>query len=298
MNVLNRRVVLVTGKGGVGRTTVAVALARVAAQAGKRVLLAEVGDPEGGYSPCGRHFGVEHLSEHPRPIGDGVLGAHLWARAGHESFLSTVLPAPPLVRAAVRSKSLSKFLIAAPSFHEMGVFYHLLTLLKAQRKDGTPEHELIVIDMPATGHTLALTGLPDILLRLIPRGPIATAMREGQAFLNHPKSAAAWIVTLPEQLPVTESLELLDGLRETKVPAGAVVLNRFPRDPFTSEERAALDAVLHTQPMHGSMAFHRIATAAEQLERLRGIDVPIMRLPEVAKPDTDLLEALRREIAA
>lgn len=295
MDFLNRRVVLVTGKGGVGRTTVAVALARAAAKAGKRVLLTEVGDPEGGHSACARRFGVDHLTPEPRPLGDGVSGAHLWARTGHESFLATVLPAPPLVRAAVRSKALSKFLIAAPSFHEMGVFYHLLTLLKAERRDGSPVHELVIIDMPATGHALALTGLPDILLRLIPGGPIARAMREGQSYMNDPRSAAAWIVTLPEQLPVTESLELLEGLRETKVPVGPIVLNRFPADPFTSEERAALEAVLHVQPMHGSMAFHRIATAAEQDERLSHADVPVLRLPESADPDGELPDTLLRE---
>ncbi len=296
MDVLNRRVVLVTGKGGVGRTTVAVALARVAAAAGKRVLLTEVGDPEGGYSALGRHFGVEVLTAEPQPIGDGVLGAHLWARTGHEAFFTSVLPVAALVRAALRSKALSKFLIAAPSFHEMGVFYHLLTLLRAERKDGSPVHELIIIDMPATGHALALTGLPDILLRLIPGGPIATAMREGQSYLNDPRHAAAWVVTLPEQLPVTESLELLEGLRETHVPAGAVVLNRFPDDPFTPDERAALDAVLHTTPMHGEMAFRRIFTADEQTERLEQIAVPLLHLPECADPEAELPEALRREL--
>ena len=297
MDVLNRRVVLVTGKGGVGRTTVAVALARLAAREGKRVLLTEVGDPEGGYSAVGRHFGVDHLEPEPKPIGDGVLGAHLWARSGHEAFLSSVLPAPPLIRAAVRSKALSKFLVAAPSFHEMGVFYHLLTLLEATRKDGSPEHQLVIIDMPATGHALALTGLPDILLRLIPGGPIAHAMKRGQAFMNDPRHAAAWVVTLPEQLPVTESLELLEGLRETNVPAGAVVLNRTPADPFTPDERAALDAVLHTTPMHGELAFRRIGTASVQLARLRDVDVPVLQLPESVDPEAELPDALRAELA-
>ena len=56
--------------------------------------------------------------------------------------------------------------------------------------------------MPATGHTLSLTGLPELLLRLVPRGPIAAALREGQSYLNDPKLGAAWVVAIPETLPV------------------------------------------------------------------------------------------------
>ncbi len=77
--------------------------------------------------------------------------------------------------------------------------------------------------MPATGHTLALTSLPEILLDALPDGPIPRYMREGQAYLNDPEKGLAWIVTLPELLPVTEALELIDGLRATRVtPAGVI----------------------------------------------------------------------------
>ena len=66
MDFLSRRIHLVTGKGGVGRTTVAAALASAAASHGKRVLLTEIGDPEGGYSAIGRKFGREHLTPDPQ----------------------------------------------------------------------------------------------------------------------------------------------------------------------------------------------------------------------------------------
>ncbi|MCA9558729.1 MAG: arsenic transporter, partial [Myxococcales bacterium] len=192
-----------------------------------------------------------------------------------------------------------KFLTAAPSFHEMGIFYHLLTLLKATRKDGAPEHELIIIDMPATGHTLALTSLPDILLRLIPGGPIARAMREGQGFLNDPRLGEAWVVTLPEQLPVTEAIELLEGLRETRMAAGGVVLNRYPADPFTPHEREAMAEVLRSTPMHGQLEFERIGAAQHAAQRLLGaVHVPVITLPEVyAADDPDPVPTLTDVLA-
>lgn len=297
MRFLDRRIHLVTGKGGVGKTTVSAALARAAAAHGRRVLLTEIGDPEGGYSPVGRLFGYEHLDHRPQPLGYGVLGAHLWGPTGHEGFLRTVLPAGPLIRAALRSKALGKFLAAAPSFHEMGVFYHLLMLLDATRKDGSPEHEVVIVDMPATGHALAMTGLPELLLNLIPRGPIAKAMKRGQAYMNDPDLAAAWVVTLPEQLPVTESLELIDGLRETKMTPGGVLVNRWIETPFDAESRGAMDAFVAHTPVHGDLTLHGLDQAQNAVARLRrSTDVPVVPLPftPVGDPLPALVDAAQQ----
>ncbi|MCA9557365.1 MAG: AAA family ATPase, partial [Myxococcales bacterium] len=117
VHFLERRIVLITGKGGVGRTTVSAALARAASATGKRVLLTELGDPEGGYSAIGRRFGREHVAPEPVVVAPNLRLNHLWARTGHELFLGNALPGA-LVRAAVRSKAVDKFLTAAPSFHE------------------------------------------------------------------------------------------------------------------------------------------------------------------------------------
>ncbi len=295
---LSKRIHLVTGKGGVGRTTVAASLAVAAAGHGRRVLLTEIGDPEGGFSAIGRKFGRDHLTPDPEPLGPpGLRGCHVWATRGQELFAHSVVPAGPLIRAALRSRALRKFVTAVPSLYELGVFFHLLRLLQAEHEDGRPEHEIIVADMPASGQTLALTSLPEILLDALPDGPIPRYMRQGQSYLNDPEKGVAWVVTLPELLPVTEAAELVEGLRATHVATAGVLLNRIPEDPFDAEERRALDAFLEERPVHGAIAFRQIGAARAAEERLRAeVELPILELPEIpnSAPDAPPPELCRR----
>jgi arsenite-transporting ATPase len=294
----DRRIQLITGKGGVGRTVVSVALAHAAALSGHRVLLAEVADAEGHRSAIAPYFGHDALADTPKPIAPGILGVRLSAAAGQEAFGRSIIPSTTVIRAALRSSALRKFMIAAPAFYELGLMYNLLGLLQAEDRDERPLYPFIILDMPATGHALALADLPQTVLSLVPRGPVATAMRAGQAFLNDPAITAAWIVTLPEHLPITEAIELLGGLRKSAVPMGGIILNRFLSDPFTDEERLALSAVLAKVPMHGEVLFRRIDMARESAARLgAAVDVPVLRLPDVgALEASDVRLMLTKEL--
>jgi anion-transporting ArsA/GET3 family ATPase len=290
--LIEKRIVLITGKGGVGRSSVTAAIATAAARRKKRVLVTEIGELGSESSALARIFGREHLPQLKEEIAPGVQGALLLSHRGQELFLSSVLRVPALAKAALASEALRRLLQAAPSFREMGIFFHLLTYLREELAHGGPAHELILIDMPATGHTLALTGLPTILLGLVSRGPIANALREGQAYLNDPAKGAAYVVTLPETLPVTESLELIDGLRQTKMHVGGVILNRMPDDPFTPEEREALRPLIESKAVFGANGFHRVPECRKAVERLqREISVPLLMLPE-REPGPELVGAI------
>lgn len=294
--LVDKRVVLITGKGGVGRSVMTAVLARIAASRGKRVLVTEIGEESDDYSPLAKHFGRARLPVQPELVAPNTHAAVLLARTGQELFLKSVLRSGTIARAALGSDALRKLLSAGPSFREMGVFFQLLSYLRPT-KEGASEYDLVLVDMPATGHTLSLTGLPELLLRLVPRGPIAESLREGQSYLNDPKQAAAWIVTLPETLPVSECLELIEGLRSTKMPVGGVIVNRVPVDPFTADERAKLTPLIEEKRWLGAEQFQRPLLARREIARLRAnTDVPIFTAPEV--PHEGMLDELVQTLSS
>ena len=281
--LLPLRAVLVTGKGGVGKTTVTASLARFAASRGTRVLCAEMaGDPTAS-SALADALGVDHLDVEPVTVSENMKAVLLAPHLGHTKFLRDVLPMKLLADAAMRSAAIRRFLAAAPTFPEMGVLYRLLDLVRMKRRDGSDEHEMIIVDLPATGHALALAQIPASLLRVIPSGPIAAAVREGLDLLTDKQRTGAIVVTLPETLPVSEALELTKGITQHDIPLAQVIVNRVPFDPFSDEEREAVRAMLAGRgPTLGERTIERIDRSRLSLARLqREVKVPIVALQDV-----------------
>ena len=298
LELLHKRVVFVAGKGGVGRTTFAATLALAAARSGKRVLVAEITEPTvQTYSPLARIFGQKLFKDRAHSIAPGIDGVMLEPRRGMEIFLRNVFKSRSLVALALRSKALRRFVQAAPSLHELGVFQHLLQLVGRVDEEGKPFYDFTVLDMPATGHALALTGLPGIILRLIPGGPIADALHSGQAIFNNPELTAGVIVALPETLPVSEALELLEGMLRTHVPVSTVVVNRLPAVHFSAEELAALRELPSGDDVMGMRGVEKICQAKACIQRLHDMtDLPIRTLKETMETGWDLVETLADDV--
>lgn len=298
-SLLSLRAVLVTGKGGVGKTTVAASLARWFAASGRRVLCAELSAEDAATSPLADALGITTLKDEPTPVAENLRAAALAPLLGHQRFLRDVLPMKILADAAMKSAAIRRFLAAAPTFPEMGVLYRLLDLVRAKRRDGTPEHETIVVDLPATGHALALAQIPQSLLRVIPTGPIAEAVREGLALLMDPEQTGAVVVTLPETLPVTEALELVSGVQKHEIPLAQMVVNRVPFDPFSAEERSAVKRLLAGRPPTlGERTLERIDRAEVALARIRAqVRVPVDVMHDVWLDGPRLTEEMASLIA-
>jgi len=268
LELVERRCIIVTGKGGVGKTTLTAALGRGFAAQGKRVLLTEIVPNAETPSQLHEALGGPHPSEEPTLVSENLWVTLLTPTMGHLRFLQDALPLKLLADTAMRSQGLKKFLSAAPGFSDMGVMYRMLDLCKRTRGDGALQWDVCIVDSPATGHALALAQIPEFLTRVIPGGPIFRAADEGVKFLTDPKLTACVVVTLPETLPVTEAMELEKGLGKHKLPVSAIVVNRVPRDPFSAEERAALGQVLPPS-VFGGRELQRIDRAKMAIELLR-----------------------------
>ena len=250
------RLQLITGKGGVGRTTTSIALAQAFAQQGQNVLLLEVRDADSelvqdqvkrqdsmlgrGLAQCLGLNQALALNESPTQASQHLWAAQLVASEGHRGFLRSIIPSDRLVKAALESKALSRFLRSAPSMHELGIFYHL------KHFDECNEFDKIVIDMPATGHTLALSQLPERIASIIKKGQIVDALRSGMEHITNPKSASMWIVTLPEKLPLSEAHEVKAALQKDGVQAAGLICNRSLKRHLTNDEQNLYEHILST----------------------------------------------------
>jgi len=285
--ILERRAVLVTGKGGVGKTAIAAGLAHVAAASGKRTLVGEISYEPDATSPLARALGVEKTTSHPTRVAPNLRAMLLTPTDGHARFLRHTLHVGVLADAAMRSAVIRRFLLAAPMLPEMGILYRILDLVREKRSDGSPEHEVIIVDLPATGHTLGLAQIPKAILGVIRSGPIATAVREGLELLEDQKRTTTIVVTLPEALPVSEAVELVRGLRAHAIPLSGIVLNRMPSDPFEPSERHAIDSIVaRAGPLLGARTLPRIDRAKAALARVKSeIGTVIACIGELADQD-------------
>ena len=264
----DRELVLVTGKGGVGKTTLTAAFAEAAVRAGRRVLLAEVTSDVGTTSHLlGFHGFAEHQGEVPARLGPRLDGVRITPSHGHRMFLRAALRVGMLADAAMRSAALNRFLMAAPAFPEIGTLYQLVAHLRSR------DYDQIVIDLPATGHALGLAKLPRTVSRVVPKGLIKDAITEGLAAMTDPDRCGVLVASLPERLPVTEAFELAKGLGEVGVSVGAFALNRIPTNPFTDEERHALDEHIRARRgelLLGTRELRRLERALEAQATFRG----------------------------
>jgi arsenite-transporting ATPase len=262
-DLINKQILLITGKGGVGRSTVCAFLAEKAIQMGKRVLVAEFpqgeSDGEAGaqrFSPLARLMGRERFESEPRILPNGVVAAELSARVGQLGFLSVVMRSERLAKAAMGAEVIQRLIDVAPTLREMGLFYHFLELYKnfivKNRAD------LMILDLPATGHAVGLTQLPHAFLRLMPSGKISDVVREGQRALYDPIHSGALVVTLPELLPLTEAEELAEQLQKEGLTVLGRLVNRVPAEKWTSDELDWVEKAGLTSPaISGALEFMR-----------------------------------------
>jgi anion-transporting ArsA/GET3 family ATPase len=223
--LLRHRVIVTLGKGGVGRTSVATAIALFAAGRGMRTLIVET-DPQrpiaGSY---GHRPGLEPLALEP----------HLWTLflGGQESledYLRLVVPRP-ILRAVFASSLYQYFVHAAPALREltmMGKIYHEIE----RRPKSKPPWDMLVVDAPATGQALGMIRMPFVARETFGGGIVGNEAAEVARFFRGSGKCAMIVVTIPEALAVAETLEIHHALEDLQLATAAVFFNRTSTGHF------------------------------------------------------------------
>jgi anion-transporting ArsA/GET3 family ATPase len=239
--LLGRRLVFVMGKGGVGKTTVSIALAMAAARTAKRVLLVEVGDCDA----VGRVFDEQELPGSPRPLFENIWGARVNPRAELEAYIHTHVAPAFIARRITRSRLFDYLLDAAPGLKEIMSLGRIWRWVVGKADPLKQRFDLVIVDAPATGHALSLLRLPRQLIAMIRFGPLVAQMKEVLGLLENHKQSCLVLVTLPEELPVNETIEFYPVAANTlNMPVAATFINMVFPAPFTPEEISCIRVML------------------------------------------------------
>jgi anion-transporting ArsA/GET3 family ATPase len=295
-SLLERKLLVVTGKGGVGKTTVAGAIGLLAAQRGLRTIVVEVGDqarlPE-LFGLTGHDPGVEtnlerdlwSLSIDP----DRALLEWLQALGGRVSG-----------RVLASSSTFQYFTAAAPGAKELVSMVKIWELTQGERWRRREGYDLVVLDGPATGHALGMLHSPQTFGAIARVGPIAGQAKEVQALLENPARSSYLAVAQGTEMAVTETLELTDGLHEDLGrELELVVVNGVLPQRFSTAELEQIsqlnghDTVVHAASLAARAVHDRARFQHNQLARLRRRHFEVVGVPFVFTAALDL-EAVRR----
>lgn len=199
---------VVTGKGGVGTSTIAAAMAIAAAARDRRVLAIELGAPAG----------LSRILAAPPP---GITVASFEGGAALAEYLTRRVHLGRIGRRVMRHSLYHAFVGAAPGLRELMAVGKIRDELVLQARWDT-----VVVDAGASGHALEHLRMPAAASRAFAAGLVHRESEANAALLRDPATTAVHVVALPEEMPVREAIQLVATLRELAIPVGALFVNQ------------------------------------------------------------------------
>ena len=280
-DLLARRLLFFTGKGGVGKSTVTAATALLAAEQGQRVLVVEADDK--GAIPG--NFEQPSVGFEPREVYPGVCAMAMRTEDSLKEYLKLNLRVPVLGRLGPLARVLDFVATAAPGVKE------ILTVGKVcwevrESIEGRADWDLVVVDAAATGHIIGQLDAPRAIQELVSVGMVRDQTDWMVELLSDSSVTSLNVVATPEEMPVNETIELVQRARvELTVPLGAVVVNRVLPELFTHTDEATFEAlrgddasaVLTSRVGSGTTAVLDAARLAVSLRRTRAVHLAELR---------------------
>jgi anion-transporting ArsA/GET3 family ATPase len=302
-SLLDKRLVVVTGKGGVGKTTVAAALGLIAARSGKRTVICEVAEQE----RLAGLFGVDASGHEERELAPDLHSMSVDPELAKEEWLRYQLKSGRLAGVLGGSSVFRYLSAAAPGLSELVTIGKVWDLAQLERRTGGSVFDLAIVDAPATGHGIAMLRAPSTYASVARVGPIRRQALQIDRFLRDRKRTGVVVVALPEEMPVNETMELERRLGdELDMAIDRVVVNALYPERFTGAEAKRLRAarrpdadrsgagrarpLAHDGAVRAALAEHeRVRGQRSQLRRLRrGLDAPVATLPFLFEPELGL----------
>ena len=263
-HLLDPRLLIVTGKGGVGKSTAAAALALAGVASGRRTCLVEVE----GRQTMSRLFSTAPWSFAEQEFRPGLWGLSIDPEASLAEYLDMFYGARRVARLVVGNSAVEFATTAAPGIKDV-LLLGKVNEMELRREGSEPVYDLIVVDAPPTGRIVNFLRAPEATLELVPVGPIQNQARRLVRMVRDPARTHLQLVTLLEELPVTETLESVDALTELGVTVGPVIVNRVLDERFDAAARKALEDDLGTDDLGGVLERAGLGLHPDQTAALR-----------------------------
>jgi anion-transporting ArsA/GET3 family ATPase len=303
VTLTGRQLVFVLGKGGVGRTTVAAALGIAAADAGRETLVAEVASQARLLALFGHGEDAPQGTE--TPLGDRLHGLSIDPARALEEYLVMHLPLKALARKLASDRAFSQLASAAPGLREL-VTMGKLWYLAQPRADRAAPYEVVIVDMPATGHGLAMLRSPSTFADIANTGRLHRQTSTVAHDLTDRRKTAAVVVALAEELATNEAVALVDGLRRLRIDPALAVVNAVAHRLVEDADVRALQRARHRagEGLAGAALAAGLARGNADVRRERHLArlqdaarIPVTVLPEVNEPTHEGLDELAHGLA-
>jgi len=298
-DLLDKRLVIVTGKGGVGKTTVAVALGLRAAAAGKRTIVCEVSSQEN----ASRMFDHAEVGFHEVEMEENLWSISIDPDESMREYVLLQLKVRAMRDMLFRSRIFNYLAAATPGLKELVTIGKIWELAQLDRKvKKGRKYDLVIVDAPATGHGVGFLQTPRTFANIARVGPIHSQAQTLDRFITDHEHTGTAIVALPEEMPVNESAALEQDLRnEVGVAVDRIYLNGLYPERFSKAEAKRLSGLADNEEgavkaaARAALSEHnRARSQRAQLARLRRrVEAPVKTLPFLFEPDLGP-EAARR----